>query len=231
MSRDLYLKQNLTAIVFFSFLFSLSLTVGLFILSWGWFADWPSAAVHFNFIKAGLIKRLLGDSRALSLYFEFLDKNGLLIHFYVKSLTIIFVSWSTGILISVKLFYVSGGISSDVFLSGQRLISGRNARLRLTQYSKSITDHDSLLIHPHLKIPVSKEVGNFFIYGQQGSGKSVIVKNLIDQILQRRDKAIIYDEKREYTEILLGENVFLISPTDARSFYWNISLCVSVVVA
>jgi energy-coupling factor transporter ATP-binding protein EcfA2 len=70
---------------------------------------------------------------------------------------------------------------------------------------------------------MTRELGNVFIFGQQGAGKSTIIKLMLEQLLERNDSLFIYDEKREYTEQFFTGAEILISPGDKRSAYWDIS--------
>ena len=86
------------------------------------------------------------------------------------------------------------------------------------------TSGAGIFLHPKVRITKRRELGNVFVFGQQGSGKSVVIKPLLKRIIDRKDHAIIYDEKREYTELFLDNETCLLSPTDERSIVWNPSL-------
>lgn len=113
---------------------------------------------------------------------------------------------------------------TDLFhIRGPRLLRGSKA----TRHFKRATKREGkrgLFIHPSLQIPVIREVGNFLIWGMQGAGKSNLIKSLIKQILQRKDRVLIYDIKGEYTELFLESSCLLLSPKDERSINWNLGL-------
>jgi type IV secretory pathway TraG/TraD family ATPase VirD4 len=108
-------------------------------------------------------------------------------------------------------------VSGPKKLAGRKAIKHANNSLNVKKTSKGI------LVHP--KIPLTKidELGNLFIFGMQGSGKSTIIKFWLNQLMQRSVTALIYDEKREYTEQFFNEDVLLLSPGDQRSVRWHLS--------
>ncbi len=79
-----------------------------------------------------------------------------------------------------------------------------------------------LNIHPDIILPLSRESGNFFVSGVHGSGKSVFLKQLLIQIIRRKTLLFIYDEKKEYTEVLFNKYCVLLAPWDKRTYQWDI---------
>lgn len=126
--------------------------------------------------------------------------------------------------IMVWKFRVKQFNQTDLFhIRGPRLLKGSKA----AHHFKCATKREGtrgLFIHPSLQIPLIKEVGNFLIWGMQGAGKSNLIKSFIKQILQRKDRALIYDIKGEYTELFLQGDCLLLSPKDERSINWNLGL-------
>jgi hypothetical protein len=107
-------------------------------------------------------------------------------------------------------------------LEGPQLLNGKKA---ISHFRKLVKREGStgLKLHNKMTLPILRELQNFLIHGMQGSGKSNLIKYILRQILARRDKALIYDIKGEYTELFYGEKTTLISAYDARSAVWNIS--------
>lgn len=139
------------------------------------------------------------------------------------SLSILILSILTASTIVWK-FRVKHYNQNELFhIRGPRLLKGSKA----TRHFRRATKREGkrgLFIHPSLQIPLIKEVGNFLIWGMQGAGKSNLIKFLIKQILQRKDRALIYDIKGEYTERFLADDCLLLSPRDERSINWNLGL-------
>lgn len=165
-------------------------------------------------------------------------KNLLLSAFLLQQAPTVFSVSSTAMFGSLSIFILSTLIASimvwkfrvkqfnqtDLFhIRGPRLLKGSKA----AHHFKCATKREGtrgLFIHPSLQIPLIKEVGNFLIWGMQGAGKSNLIKSFIKQILQRKDRALIYDIKGEYTELFLVDGCLLLSPKDERSINWNLGL-------
>jgi type IV secretory pathway TraG/TraD family ATPase VirD4 len=108
-------------------------------------------------------------------------------------------------------------------LAGPLVLSGRKAICHAKQEQKKESGPRGLYLHPKIQISRKRELGNFFIFGQQGAGKSTIIKLLLDQLLKRGDSLFIYDEKREYIEQYFTGTEVLLCPGDRRSVCWDIS--------
>jgi len=112
-------------------------------------------------------------------------------------------------------------IEGSMHLDG--LSAKRHAKKQLKKnLSKGLKK--SLYLHKNIQIPIDREIDNLFISGIQGSGKSVIIKPYIKQIIAREDRILIYDQKQEYTELFFDQNKsILLNPTDSRSTPWDIA--------
>jgi len=77
-------------------------------------------------------------------------------------------------------------------------------------------------------IPYEMEPKHMLILGTSGSGKGVLINQLVHQINQRKEsyrtgeRCIFYDLKGEFVAKQLQENDYIFSPFDARSIGWNI---------
>ena len=67
------------------------------------------------------------------------------------------------------------------------------------------------------------ETDHILVCGAPGSGKGVAIKELLDQIRARGDRAILYDPSGEYVQVYYrhGRDV-LLNPLDARSRAWTL---------
>jgi type IV conjugative transfer system coupling protein TraD len=67
------------------------------------------------------------------------------------------------------------------------------------------------------------ETDHVLVCGAPGSGKGVAIKELLDQIRARGDRAILYDPSGEYVQVYYrhGTDV-LLNPLDARSLPWTL---------
>ena len=108
-------------------------------------------------------------------------------------------------------------------IDGPILLEGARAIRHANHVFKSKISTCGLMPHPGFALPRASELGNFFLFGMQGSGKSTIIKGLLRQVFRRQCTALIYDEKGEYTELFLDGETCVLSPGDVRSVYWELS--------
>ncbi|CAI8830366.1 type IV secretion system DNA-binding domain-containing protein [Methylocaldum szegediense] len=79
-------------------------------------------------------------------------------------------------------------------------------------------------LHPNLQISRDRETRGFLILGSIGGGKTQIINYVVNQILSRGDKALIFDNKGDFTSGLLDQpGVRLIAPWDSRSLAWDVA--------
>jgi len=75
-----------------------------------------------------------------------------------------------------------------------------------------------------LHIPYDLETKHILYMGSVGAGKTASMQHAIQSLLNRKDRAIIYDLKGDMTEWLGGmDGVSIISITDKRSEAWHIA--------
>ncbi len=74
-----------------------------------------------------------------------------------------------------------------------------------------------------LPMPKDFECRHLLIHGTTGSGKSVCIRELLDQIRKRGDKAIIYDKGCTYVSHYYREGTdILLNPLDKRTTPWHL---------
>lgn len=79
------------------------------------------------------------------------------------------------------------------------------------------------LILAELPLVKNKETRHFFIHGTTGAGKSNAIKELMDQIRARGDRAIIYDKSCNFLEeFYLPNHDIVLNPMDERCETWNL---------
>ena len=113
----------------------------------------------------------------------------------------------------------------QIVLTGKEAISDMLRGLFLINLKLIFYNKDGIKIHENIRIPKLFESRGIIIFGAPGSGKSHLIKNhFIPQIRARKDHAIIYDYKGEFTEAIGEEkDVLIVSPLDARSGIWDIA--------
>ena len=77
--------------------------------------------------------------------------------------------------------------------------------------------------HTLLRIPKSAEPKHIQIMGDTGTGKSTLIKQLLQQIADRGENAIVYDPAGEFTESFYKERRgdWILNPLDRRTPYWT----------
>jgi type IV secretory pathway TraG/TraD family ATPase VirD4 len=74
-----------------------------------------------------------------------------------------------------------------------------------------------------LRIPRDAENKHFLIVGDTGSGKSSIIRQMLFQVSERGESAIVYDPACEFVKQFYQEKRLdiVLNPLDARMPYWN----------
>jgi type IV secretory pathway TraG/TraD family ATPase VirD4 len=123
-----------------------------------------------------------------------------------------------------KLLYAAGGKTNEVKTAGPEMItSQRKANIHARKQLKKEGKEKGLHVHPLVQISRDREKRNIAIFGSPGTGKSVITKSLLNQINDRQDRLVLFDEKGEYTEFLYDEKTILIAPWDSRTMHWDVA--------
>jgi type IV secretory pathway TraG/TraD family ATPase VirD4 len=85
------------------------------------------------------------------------------------------------------------------------------------------TDDGCLPIIADIKIPGHYETMHFFTIGRPGCGKSQLFYRIIQKVMERGDKAVIYDFKGDQVaKFFDSEEHILFNPFDSRCANWNI---------
>ncbi len=93
----------------------------------------------------------------------------------------------------------------------------------LLQEDKTNDKEEKILRKGVVPIPIEDEIKHFLIVGAPGSGKSVLLKPVIDQIKTRDEKMIIHDFKGDMlTKFYNPLTDFIFNPLDERCLGWNI---------
>ncbi|HDS1088774.1 TPA: DUF853 family protein [Stenotrophomonas maltophilia] len=113
--------------------------------------------------------------------------------------------------------------SNTWHVSGAQLLSGKDAlaearRRSLTKKEQEEELH-ALSLHPTWVVSKKLLARHMFIYGSVGSGKSVILKHLLEQVVRQKKKAFFYDIKGDLTSIFQG---VIVCPFDKRSWVWDV---------
>ena len=103
-------------------------------------------------------------------------------------------------------------------LRGDTIVHWKTVK-KLILKSKNVSD----ISLSGLPLPHGFECRHVLIHGTTGSGKSVCIRELLDQIRARGDKAIIYDKGCDYVSTYYreGQDV-LLNPLDKRTTPWHL---------
>ena len=194
--------------------------------TWHWYSDWGSFSQHFShWLKSIAEWATKQHSSSWNNYWNWIQYHKLqydfLIHLSLPFVISLIPAYGAG-----YLCYIPGGRDRLRHISGPQLYSYQLATQHAKKNLKSeIKQHPTLGInlHPKIAIPRIRESGNIFVGGAQGVGKTVFIIPIIQQVIERGERAFIYDEKREFTSLFYtSSNSILIAPWDERGIAWNI---------
>jgi type IV secretory pathway TraG/TraD family ATPase VirD4 len=113
-------------------------------------------------------------------------------------------------------------------LKGPELVSTRQFNRRTRANGVSFIQMPRLPakllgFRPALAIPRSIESSHLLIMGDSGTGKSALIRQILRQLEDRGDTAVVYDPALEYTPQFYApeRGDVILNPLDARSPYWS----------
>ena len=204
------------------------LTLPLLIyFSWEWISNWGAFNEHWPYLWKSLRDIVFyHDSNTWQNYWQQIISFDKTIDFYLHVFLPVIASSILAYFVG-RAFYVPGGRDRLRHLSGPYLYWYKAAiQHAKRQLKKEKKQHPKLglYLHPQITIPRIRESGNLFVAGAQGTGKSVFIIPLVAQIIERGERAFIYDEKREYTGLFYqNDSTILLAPWDKRGEPWQIS--------
>ncbi len=120
-----------------------------------------------------------------------------------------------------------GNISAEIHIRGSQLTRKANI-LQNAILAASPPVHgknQGIRIHPKIQTTEALETSHLLIMGGSGAGKTTILWPMINQIIKRGDKAIIFSYKGDFeqkigTGDIIGKQFALLAPWDNRSALW-----------
>jgi hypothetical protein len=105
-------------------------------------------------------------------------------------------------------------------LKGPILVSPRQFTKAVAGDGIGITTNDD---NRPLRVPRNAENKHFLVVGDTGSGKSSIIRQMLYQVADRGDSAIVYDPACEFVKQFYDERRgdIVLNPLDDRMPYWN----------
>ncbi|MCG9729598.1 type IV secretion system DNA-binding domain-containing protein [Shewanella sp. Isolate13] len=225
--------QRWGLIVFLTIIVTLLLSYYFTMYTWQFVTPWPSFEAHRRVLVNIFYDTFSQDSTTLTAYIHYLKKNNWLDDFIYHLLAPLIVSAYLTKELTISLFYVDGGVDRANHVEGPQLYVGYEAYKHAKKCFRRMKgkSNSPLKIHNHIKLPEQLESGNIFVVGAQGSGKSTIIKPLVQQLKSKNTNALIYDAKQEYTQLFFESSAVLINPLDQRSIYWDISADIGTIEA
>jgi type IV secretory pathway TraG/TraD family ATPase VirD4 len=208
---------------------SLILTYLFIKYTWSVFFDLGEFKVNQTWFLESIKNWIIGHNQSVS-FLDYLTNNNLM-EYVIGFVTIIFIlNFVIISLIVFKWLHSKEKINNSLYMSGMKCISGNEAIRHANKLSKKeivrTNSKKGLYVHPKICIPSRIETDNFLLAGKQGSGKSTILKSIVNQILNRSNLSVIYDAKGEYKEefyTAYSKKIAVIDPTSSQYISWNIS--------
>lgn len=135
------------------------------------------------------------------------------------------LSYLCSILYIIYFIHLSKQRNCDRFIRGAKMIPIEVLNEELAIHAQE--NPLSLIKIGDTTIPFDMEAKHMLILGTSGSGKGVLMNQLVDQINERKKSktgecCIFYDLKGEFVAKQFQEGDYIFSPFDARSIGWNI---------
>lgn len=112
----------------------------------------------------------------------------------------------------------------DPDAGAKRMQSNETALMSSKQRDKKNPDRPAGINIGGVELSRTREVGHLSIVGLPGSGKTVIINNIIAQVLERRERIMLHDPKGDFTSWLYNErDTVLLGPWDTRASCWDIA--------
>lgn len=210
-------KRNDWLVILLGFcVFFIIFYIPIMAVTWSWFSTWESFSEHLKYIFT--LVRL----STLDEYFHFIHDQSLILDFYLHTLLPAIPAAIFSAIITTKFLYTRGGKTSELQTFGPSLLT-RPEDIKKLSKAQLKNDHakQGIRLHPDVPISLLREKRNIGVFGTTGSGKSTFVKYLLSQIDDGHQHIFLFDEKKEYTEILLDSRAALIAPWDQRSMRWD----------
>ena len=130
-----------------------------------------------------------------------------------------------GILVALRT--IGGGLRRGRRLRGGELVSARQLRRRaLPLHQRGLLRIRRAKPKPYaiagIPWPVGAETRHTIVSGTTGSGKTVLIADLVEQIRARGERCVVYDKMGSYTETFFDkERDVLLNPLDDRAPRWS----------
>lgn len=126
-------------------------------------------------------------------------------------------TWYVFILLPVA-FYLSK------FLNNKKSNHIRGAKITtVNELKKALLKEKCSLPFGQIEMPIDAEIKHSFIVGRPGTGKTNCINQIIEALIKRNSKTLIYDFKGDFlTKFYNSTNDLIFNPLDKRCVGWNI---------
>jgi len=111
-------------------------------------------------------------------------------------------------------------------IEGPQLLDGKEAvAAAARETAKELNGQPPFMWLGPLPLPKTRWTRGLILYGSPGSGKTVVLHEVIRQLIEANHRSFIYDVKGDFTACYLGMNgtVGLVCPWDKRGCVWDIA--------
>ncbi|MEO5343800.1 MAG: type IV secretion system DNA-binding domain-containing protein [Gammaproteobacteria bacterium SHHR-1] len=205
----------------------------LLVVTWSWFGD--SYWSKFSFFQHASLWReglwgMLGNHASgarFQQYISVIRQQGYEVDLVLHLGLPLMAGLGSGVA-AAGLLYQPGGTDSLHQVSGPVLYRGKLGLKQAKALARAECSTDpigpGISIYPGISLSKRRETENLLFLGMPGSGKSQLIQPIICQVIERGDRCLIYDEKKEYTEKFYSkQKALLIAPWDRRSAQWDIA--------
>ena len=149
---------------------------------------------------------------------------GILPHAYVPILA---AGAAVGVCAGGVMGFFAGNISSEIHIRGSQLTrKPKLMQAAILEASPPVRGkNQGTRIHPEIQTTEALEASHLLIVGGSGAGKTTILWPMINEIIARGDKAIIFSFKGDFEQKIgkgevIGKQFALLAPWDNRSALW-----------
>lgn len=137
----------------------------------------------------------------------------------VRELIILSLLFGAGVALGLRRLYLQASRGSeDKHLRGAKFLSPKELQKEIKRHCRQVS-----LPFGAVKMPVVEESRHVLILGSSGTGKTVLLSDLLDGLLLRGERVVVHDYKGDMVQKFFNpDRDFLFNPFDQRSIGWSI---------